>query len=74
MKIPVDSPEWLQEILEGLEDDAEKGVAKASTADEAMKASGAFLYFRKIKEAIEEEAEKQQMLLSERVAQLNQRT
>lgn len=60
-------------FLETIEDRVETQMAKANTADDALKASGAYGLWRRIKEEVELEASRQAEAVRERIEMLNAR-
>ena len=73
MKTPFDCPEWVERFLATVEEKADSMVSSASTADAALKATGAFSLWKFIREEVELEAVRQTNLLKAQTAKLHER-
>ncbi len=73
MLFPSDAPTWLVNMFHDMESRVELGVAAAKTADESLKASGAFGLWVALKEEINLLHTKEQIEAKERSRRLNAR-
>ena len=73
MRIPIDCPEWVERFIATVEEKADSMVSSASTADEALKATGAFSLWKFIRDEVELEADRQTNLLKAQTARLHER-
>lgn len=73
MKIPEDCPRWVLRFLEDMEALVESKIEKAETADDALKASGAYGLWRRIKEEVELEADRQAEAVRSQIKAMNAR-
>lgn len=72
MKVPYDAPEWAARFVDALEDEAGKMLAKAKTADEALRAAGAFSLLRFASSELEIEVSRQEDMVRANHARLNE--
>jgi hypothetical protein len=73
VKIPYDCPEWVEAVLTSAEDKLNAMLSKANTADEALKSTGAFSFWKIVRDEVEFEAAKQMKLLNAEKARLHER-
>lgn len=74
MNLPLDTPKWVADFLNTIEEKAERQVSDSKTSDEAMKATGAYSLWRVIKAEVELEAQNQTQSLKEQRQKLHART
>jgi hypothetical protein len=65
---PQDSPAWVLQLLDEIETKVENEMARAKTADEALKALGAFALWTHIRNEVNLESVRQAELIKEQNA------
>ncbi len=73
MKLPQDSPEWLAKVLEAIGSQAGEMLEKSQTADEALRAAGAFRLLKFAEGEFEAEAFRQEKEFQALTKKLNAR-
>ncbi len=73
MRLPDDTPKWVETVFRDLEEDVDNLVAKSQTADAAMKAAGAYWLWNKIKSEATLEISRQETREKQRIDQLHAR-
>lgn len=73
MLFPQDCPAWIERLFSDIEEKVDSLLTSSKTSDDSMRAAGAYSLWKKIKEEVDLERQKQELQIRQRNERLNAR-